>query len=164
MKCPKCGCTDDRVIDSRSARDDTAIRRRRICARCNERFTTYEEIVRAEIRVIKRDGTREDFDRQKLINGVLRACEKRPVTSAQIDNLVREITEKLYQSEVQEVSSQQLGEMLMERLHELDEVAFVRFASVYRHFADVSQFLDAVHDILGSSNKGQPPPKANPKA
>ena len=157
MRCPKCGCTEDRVIDSRSVRDDTAIRRRRICQRCNERFTTYEEILRGEVRVVKRDGTREEFNRQKLANGVQRACEKRPVSPAQIDALVRDIADAIDQTDAQEISSRTIGDMVMERLHKLDEVAFVRFASVYRHFADVSQFLDAVKDIVGPQDA---PPKS----
>lgn len=155
MRCPKCGHMDDKVLDSRSARDGASVRRRRECLACNQRFTTYEEIVRDELRVVKRDGRREDLSRAKLTAGVLRACEKRPITQAQIETLVDSVLDEVSQTGDAEVSTNAIGEKVMIRLKKLDEVAYVRFASVYRRFADVNQFLNAIQDMVGkTSDKG----------
>ncbi|MEI8353504.1 MAG: transcriptional regulator NrdR [Lentisphaerota bacterium] len=151
MRCPKCGHMDDKVLDSRSARDGASVRRRRECLACNQRFTTYEEIVRDELRVVKRDGRREDLSRAKLTAGVLRACEKRPITQAQIEALVDSVLDEVSQTGDAEVSTNAIGEKVMIRLKKLDEVAYVRFASVYRRFADVNQFLNAIQDMVGKT-------------
>jgi len=148
MRCPKCGSAEDKVLDSRSARDGDAIRRRRACLACGQRFTTYEEVVRDAVRVVKRDGRREDLSRLKLMSGIMRACEKRPVSPVQIEAIVDEIIEEVEQSDETEVDTREIGQRVMERLQKLDEVAYVRFASVYRRFADVNQFLNAVKDIV----------------
>jgi transcriptional repressor NrdR len=149
MRCPKCGHLDDKVIDSRSVRNGDVIRRRRICLKCSHRFTTYEEVVKATLRVIKRDGRHEEFDRRKLINGVARACEKRPISSQQIEALVDSIISELESEFEREVSSTAIGKKMMDRLEKLDEVAYVRFASVYRRFRDVNQFLSEVEGLIG---------------
>jgi transcriptional repressor NrdR len=149
MKCPKCGHLDDKVLDSRSAREGASIRRRRQCLQCEYRFTTYEEIVREELHVIKRDGRHEAFNRQKLERGLLRACEKRPISADQIRDLVDEVFAE-FEGET-EVTTERIGQAVMTRLHRLDEVAYIRFASVYRRFADVNQFLKAVKDMMEKS-------------
>lgn len=146
MRCPKCGHSDDKVLDSRAAREGASIRRRRQCLACEFRFTTYEEIIKDELRVIKRDGRHEEFSRNKLERGISRACEKRPISADQIHDLVDQIIAELEGES--EVSSDRLGEMIMSRLHRVDEVAYIRFASVYRRFADVNQFLKAVTDMV----------------
>lgn len=148
MRCPKCGHLDDKVLDSRAAREGASIRRRRQCLACECRFTTYEEIVKDELRVIKRDNRREEFSRLKLERGLMRACEKRPVSADQIHDLVDQVIES-FESE-SEVTSEQIGQAVMKRLHRLDDVAYIRFASVYRRFADVNQFLKAVKDMVES--------------
>jgi transcriptional repressor NrdR len=146
---------DDKVLDSRSTREGASVRRRRECLACSQRFTTYEEIVRDELRVVKRDGRREDLSRAKLTAGVLRACEKRPITQAQIEALVDSVLDEVSQTGDVEVSTNAIGEKVMIRLKKLDEVAYVRFASVYRRFADVNQFLNAIQDMVGkTSDKG----------
>ena len=149
MRCPKCGNLEDKVIDSRSARNGAVIRRRRTCLGCKHRFTTYEEIVRAALRVIKRDGRHEELDRAKLVSGIQTACEKRPISSAQIEAAVDGIIEELENEYDREIPSAVIGEKVMERLEKLDDVAFVRFASVYRRFRDVNQFLSAIEGIVG---------------
>ena len=149
MRCPKCSNQEDKVIDSRSANNDAVIRRRRMCLRCGHRFTTYEEEIRAKLRIVKRDGRHEDIDRNKLISGIERACEKRPISTEQITNLVDGIIEELESEYENDVPSHALGEKVMERLEKLDEIAFVRFASVYRRFKDVNQFLSAVKGLIG---------------
>ncbi len=151
MRCPKCSHPDDKVIDSRSARSGSVIRRRRVCLQCGHRFTTYEEILRAKLRVVKRDGRHEDFDRGKLINGIERACEKRPVSVEEIENMVDSIIESLENEYERELPTQAVGEKVMERLEKLDEVAFVRFASVYRRFKDVNQFVSEIRDLIGKT-------------
>ena len=148
MRCPKCGHQDDKVLDSRSAREGVAIRRRRACLACGQRFTTFEEIVKDTLRVIKRDGRHEEFSRLKLMSGIMRACEKRPVSPARIEEIVDEIVEEIEQQCEAEVPSQAIGEKVMQRLEKLDEVAYVRFASVYRRFADVNQFLKAIREVV----------------
>jgi transcriptional repressor NrdR len=149
MRCPMCGHTDDKVLDSRAARDGAAIRRRRACLGCNHRFTTYEEIVKDALRVIKRDGRREELSRLKLMSGIMRACEKRPISPLQIEELVDAILEQIEQDYDAEVPAMAIGEKVIARLEKLDEVAYVRFASVYKRFADVNQFLNAIHNIVG---------------
>ena len=149
MKCPFCGFTDSKGIDSRPAEDGTTIRRRRECLECQKRFTTYEIIERMPLVVIKRDGSRESFDKVKIINGVIRACEKRPVTMTQIESLANEIELELRGRLESEVSSELIGEMVMTRLKDLDEVAYVRFASVYRSFKDINTFMEELTKLLG---------------
>jgi transcriptional repressor NrdR len=149
MRCPKCGHLHDKVIDSRAARDGTIIRRRRVCLQCGHRFTTYEEIIKATLRVIKRDGRHEDLARIKLLNGIHRACQKRPINTEQIEDMVDSILNELDNEYDKEVPSTIIGEKVMERLEKLDEVAYVRFASVYRQFKDVNQFLTEVKGLIG---------------
>ncbi|MCC8157164.1 MAG: transcriptional regulator NrdR [Oscillospiraceae bacterium] len=149
MKCPFCGYTDSKVIDSRPAEDNTTIRRRRECLDCQKRFTTHEIIERMPLAVIKRDGSRQSFDRTKIINGLLRACEKRPVTMAQIERVADEVEQELRGRLETEVQSERIGEMVMERLKALDEIAYVRFASVYRSFKDIETFMDELAKMLG---------------
>ena len=148
MNCPFCNHPDDKVVDSRGAQDGKAIRRRRECLQCQKRFTTYERIEQTPLKVIKKDSRREDYDRSKILNGVLRACEKRPVSMEQIEQLVEEVEKEIAQKTEMEVASTQIGEMVMVRLQRLDEVAYVRFASVYRQFKDVSQFMSEVKNLL----------------
>lgn len=148
MKCPFCGYTDSKVIDSRPAEDNTTIRRRRKCLDCQKRFTTHEIIERMPLAVIKRDGARQSFDRTKIINGLLRACEKRPVTMAQIERVADEVEQELHGRLETEVQSERIGEMVMERLKALDEIAYVRFASVYRSFKDIETFMDELAKML----------------
>ena len=149
MKCPFCGFTDSKVIDSRPAEDGTTIRRRRECLECLKRFTTYEVIERMPLVVIKRDGSRQSFDNVKIINGLVRACEKRPVTMAQIEELADDIEQELRGRLESEVNSETIGEMVMVRLKDLDEVAYVRFASVYRSFKDINTFMEELTKLLG---------------
>lgn len=149
MRCPSCGHPDDKVLESRSARDGAAIRRRRCCLSCGARFTTYEEILRDALVVLKRDGRVEELSRQKLVAGVARACRKRPVTMADIEALVDAVIEQIEQTYDREVPSQAIGELVMTSLAGLDEVAYVRFASVYRRFADVHQFLSEIQNMGG---------------
>ena len=144
MRCPKCGSSQDRVIDSREAREGHAIRRRRECMRCNFRFTTYEVVEREELRVVKRNGARESFDRDKLMAGIRKACEKRPVKMEQIEQLVDDIAGELEEEGYREIPSTAIGAKLMRRLEEIDHVAYVRYASVYRQFEDVGEFIDEV--------------------
>ncbi len=148
MRCPFCGHDEDKVIDSRPSDEGSAIRRRRECISCNARFTTYEKVENLPLVVIKKDGTREPFDRDKLISGIMKACEKRPVTTAQIENLVNSIESQSQNSLKREIMSQEIGEMVMERLKLIDEVAYVRFASVYRQFKDVNSFLEELNEML----------------
>ena len=145
MKCPKCGSDDDKVLDSRAVRDGAAIRRRRECTVCGARFTTHEEIDRDEVTVVKQDGTREPFSRQKLEKGVRIACQKRPVSEDQLQSLFDSVVSSL---EGEEVPTSKIGELVMERLHALDEVAYIRFASVYRRFTDVNQFLSTITEMV----------------
>ena len=145
MKCPKCGVDDDRVLDSRAARDGAAIRRRRECAQCGYRFTTYEEIDRDEVQVVKRDGTRQMFERQKLEKAIRQACGKRSITSEQIKTMINGVVAKI---EGDEITSSKIAELVMEGLRTVDDVAYIRFASVYRQFKDVAQFLSAITEIV----------------
>ena len=145
MKCPKCGVDDDRVLDSRSARDGAAIRRRRECAGCGHRFTTYEEVDRDELLVVKRDGTRQTFERAKLDKAIRQACGKRKISDEQIRSIIDRVVARL---DGDEVPSDQIAEYVMSELHKVDEVAYIRFASVYRQFKDVAQFLAAITEIV----------------
>lgn len=148
MRCPKCGHPEDKVVDSRSARNGMAIRRRRMCLRCGYRYTTYEEIVRAKQRVVKRDGRIEDLSRDKLMRGIDAACQKRPISLDNMEKIVDQILEELESEYEREIPSQSIGKKVMDRLEHLDEVAYVRFASVYRRFRDVNQFLTAIEDLI----------------
>lgn len=151
MRCLFCGHTESKVIDSRSTDEGTTIRRRRECLECGKRFTTYEKIESIPIIVVKKDGTRESFDREKIINGILRACEKRPVSLDQAENVVDEIEARLYNLLEREVSSEKIGEMVMERLQKLDDIAYVRFASVYRQFKDINSFMDELAKLINKA-------------
>lgn len=145
MRCPKCESLDDKVLDSRSAREGAAIRRRRECLACGHRFTTYEEIDRDEVLVVKRDGSRQPFDRTKVDRAIRHACGKRPVSDEQIRTMIDHVVARI---DGEEVKSDQIAERVMEELHKVDEVAYVRFASVYRQFTDVAQFLSAITEIV----------------
>ena len=145
MKCPKCSKDNDKVLDSRTAREGAAIRRRRECLCCGYRFTTYEEIDRDEVLVIKSDGSRQPFDRSKVDKAIRRACGKRPVSDEQIRTMIDHVVARL---EGDEVRSEAIAELVMEELHRVDEVAYIRFASVYRRFTDVAQFLPAITEIV----------------
>lgn len=155
MRCPKCGHLDDKVLDSRSAHDGKAIRRRRECLACSYRFTTFEEILKDELSVIKRDGRREDFSRQKLVSGISRACQKRPVTNAQIDKIVDTIIDELQRRDTTDIPAVEIGEMVMRALEGLDQVAYVRFASVYKRFEDVNQFKRAIDEVFQQKERGK---------
>lgn len=148
MKCPFCNNPDTKVIDSRGQDDNSVIRRRRLCEKCGKRFTTYERIDMIPITVIKRDGTREIFDKNKLLGGIMKSCNKRPVTAKQIQTLVDDIENSLIGSGEREVYSKAIGNMVMDRLKALDEVAYVRFASVYRQFKDINTFIDELEKML----------------
>ncbi len=152
MRCPYCGHTDSKVIDSRPTDEGEAIRRRRECTRCEERFTTYEKVETLPIMVIKKDKTRELFDREKLIRGLTRACEKRPVASEQIDMIADRVEASLQNTLEREVTSSEIGEKVMDALREVDEVAYVRFASVYRQFTDATTFIAEVNKLLTEKN------------
>ena len=150
MKCPFCGFLESKVIDSRPAEEATTIRRRRECLACQKRFTTYETIehLHLPLVVIKRDGSRQQFDRMKLINGMVRACEKRPVALSQLEKIADEIEQELQSALEREVSTVDIGEMVMKRIKLVDEVAYVRFASVYRSFKDINTFMDELTKLL----------------
>lgn len=150
MRCPNCGCTESKVLDSRSTEEGVAIRRRRECLECQKRFTTYERVEEIPLMVIKKDGSRQVFDRTKILNGIVRACEKRPVSLSQMEVTVSQVEAALTNSGVNEVSSDQIGNLVMEKLKALDEVAYVRFASVYRQFKDVSTFMDELKSLLNN--------------
>ena len=160
MRCPYCKQNDDRVIDSRNSADGDAIRRRRECIACGRRFTTYERIEDVPLRVIKKDGTRVPFDRQKLLAGVLKACEKRPVALESMEEVCRRVETQLTEMYDKEVTSASIGQLLMAELRLLDPVAYVRFASVYREFRDVDQFLEELRPLLKRAGKerDEPPP------
>jgi len=153
MKCPFCGHQEDKVVDSRASSDGVSIRRRRECLGCGKRFTTYEQIEEQSLMVIKKDGRREPFDRHKLLAGLVKACEKRPVSMDQLESLVDALERELSQEFEREVSSREIGERVMRRLHAIDPVAYVRFASVYREFKDVEQFMRELKDLLALKAK-----------
>ena len=155
MKCPFCNYNDTKVIDSRGQEDNSVIRRRRLCESCGKRFTTYERIDMIPITVIKNDGTREIFDKTKIINGAMKSCNKRPVTAQQIQELADDIENTLMGLGEREVESKQIGNMVMDRLKEVDEVAYVRFASVYRQFKDINTFIDELEKLLVEKKKGR---------
>lgn len=150
MKCPFCGNVDSKVIDTRQSDDGSATRRRRECENCEKRFTTYERIEKVAIIVVKKDNSREDFDREKMLSGIMKSCEKRHITYDQMVELVDSIERDLLNSMKKEVSSIEIGEMIMERLKELDEVSYVRFASVYREFKDIDSFMAELRNIISS--------------
>lgn len=147
MRCPKCQARDDKVIDSRAIKDETVIRRRRECLACEHRFTTYEEIERDDLRVLKRDGRYEAFDRHKLIAGIDKACEKRPVSREAIERMVNEMIDELVKAHGDEIPTKVIGDKIMQHLRRLDEVAYVRFASVYRKFRDIKEFVNEVQNL-----------------
>lgn len=148
MKCPFCGSDNTRVIDSRPADDNTSIRRRRLCDDCGKRFTTYEKVETIPLIIIKKDNNREQYDRAKIEAGVLRACHKRPISAAQINHLVDEVETEIFNREEKEVSSTLIGEIVMDKIKDLDSVAYVRFASVYREFKDVDSFMSELKKML----------------
>lgn len=148
MKCPYCGYQESKVVDSRHSEDNTSIRRRRECLSCQKRFTTYETVESLPMVVVKKDNSRQSFDRSKILNGMVRACEKRPVAMADLEHAVDEIEQIIQNSLDREVSTERIGELVMERLKPLDEVAYVRFASVYRQFKDINSFMNELTKIL----------------
>lgn len=158
MKCPFCGYKEDKVVDSRSTSGNSAIRRRRECFGCGKRFTTYEYIEEVSLMVIKKDSRREPFDRKKILSGIMRACEKRPISVEKMEEIVAQIEHAIQRKSDREILSSRVGEMVMEKLKKLDDVAYVRFASVYRQFKDVGQFMDELEDIFkreGKKRKGK---------
>jgi transcriptional repressor NrdR len=148
MKCPFCGFVNDKVVDSRESKEAESIRRRRECLKCEKRFTTYERIDEIPYMVVKKDGRREKFDRQKVLNGILRACEKRPVSMGKMEQIVNEVEGYVIDSAERERKTSEVGEMIMQRLKKLDKVAYVRFASVYMDFKDVKEFMNELKDLL----------------
>lgn len=152
MRCMFCGCEDSKVIDSRSADEGRTIRRRRECIACGKRFTTYETIEDTPVLVIKASGMRQAFDPQKIKNGIIKSCEKRPVPLTTIDDMVSAVTKKIYNSMEQEISSKVIGELVMEELKKVDEVAYVRYASVYRSFKDIPSFMEELQKLMENKN------------
>ena len=148
MRCPFCSFEESRVVDSRSTDDNTTIRRRRECLKCNKRYTTYEKVEDIPILVVKRDSTRENFNKEKIINGLIRACQKRPVSRMQIEELADDIERAISNKMITEVNSKIIGEMIMERLKGIDEISYVRFASVYREFKDINTFLEEIKSLV----------------
>ena len=149
MKCPYCGNEKDKVVDSRTSQEGKAVRRRRECIKCEKRFTTYEYVEESHLLVIKKDARREPFDHKKILSGIMKACEKRPIGMEKIENLTNEIEKELNQAHEREVTSQAIGELVMQKLYDLDEIAYVRFASVYRQFKDINQFMKELKKLLG---------------
>lgn len=161
MKCPFCDSPDTKVIDSRPTEEGHAIRRRRGCDKCNRRFTTYEKVEETILMVVKKDGRREAFDRSKILNGIIKACEKRPVSMAQMEGIVNEIERTISNSMEKEVESYDIGEMIMNQIKDIDEVAYVRFASVYRQFTDVNTFVKEIEKLIGPSTTSSKKKKDN---
>lgn len=153
MKCPKCSCTESKVVDTRPTDDGFKIRRRRECIECGHRFTTYEKIEETQIVVIKRDGTRQGYNRDKIINGLIRACDKRSVSLEQIESIANNVEKQLLNTFQNEVSTEVIGELVMNQLQTVDDVAYVRFASVYRKFKDINTFMDELKKILEDRKK-----------
>jgi transcriptional repressor NrdR len=153
MRCPHCGYKEDKVVDSRATQEESAIRRRRECLKCGKRFTTYEYIEEVSLMVIKKDGRREPFDRKKVISGIMKACEKRPISMEKMEEIATLVERAIQKKSDREVSSPRIGELVMEKLKALDDVAYVRFASVYRQFKDVGQFMEELKGILGREKK-----------
>ncbi|HKW26005.1 MAG TPA: transcriptional regulator NrdR [Terriglobales bacterium] len=160
MKCPFCGFVNDKVVDSRESKEAESIRRRRECLQCGKRFTTYERIDEIPYMVVKKDGRREKFERQKVLNGLLRACEKRPVSMGKLEQIVNEAESFVIDSTERERKSSEIGELIMNRLRKLDKVAYVRFASVYLDFKDVQEFMTELKDLLKTKEGTPPAPKA----
>ena len=156
MKCPFCGYLEDKVVDSRESKDGDSIRRRRECLQCSRRFTSYERIDEVPYMVVKKDGRREPFDRHKIMSGLLRACEKRPISAAQLESIVTEAEKHVQDSPDRELSTSEVGKVIMRRLKELDKVAYVRFASVYLEFEDVSEFMNELKYLVQSRDKAKP--------
>lgn len=155
MRCPFCNYYESKVIDSRPTDEGQAIRRRRECLKCSKRFTTYEKVEAMPLIIIKKDGTREVYDRNKILNGMLKACEKRPVPLSTIEETVDEIERELYNSMEKEITSQYIGELVMNKLKDIDEVSYVRFASVYRQFKDLNSFMEELKKILDEGNENR---------
>lgn len=153
MRCPSCGCKEDKVVDSRATAEESAVRRRRECLKCGKRFTTYEYVEEVSLLVIKKDGRREAFDRKKILAGIIRACEKRPVSVEKMESVVTQVEHSIQKKSDREVLASRIGELVMEKLKLMDDVAYVRFASVYRQFKDVGQFMVELKDILGKDKK-----------
>ncbi len=152
MRCPYCNHKEDKVVDSRSTQEEAAIRRRRECLKCGKRFTTYEYIEEVSLMVIKKDGRRQPFDRKKILSGIIRACEKRPISMEKMGEIVTQVERAIQKKSDREIPSSRIGELVIERLKLLDEVAYVRFASVYRQFKDIGQFMTELKDILRTDN------------
>jgi transcriptional repressor NrdR len=148
LKCPYCGYEESKVVDSRSTEDDMAIRRRRECLKCSKRYTTYEKIEDIPILVIKKDSSREYFDKSKIVNGLLKACQKRPVSRMQIEAIANDIEKQISNQMITEIKSDYIGELIMENLKNIDEVAYVRFASVYRQFKDINTFMEEIKNLM----------------
>ncbi len=155
MNCPFCNTPDTKVIDSRPTEEGHAIRRRRECEVCNKRFTTYEKVEEVLFMVVKRDGSREQFDRNKILNGIIRACQKRPITLEQMEDIVNDIEKQINNSMEKEVSSEFIGNAVMDHLKNLDQVAYVRFASVYREFTDVATFVSEIEKLISNEKNGR---------
>jgi transcriptional repressor NrdR len=153
MRCPYCGHEEDKVVDSRSSQEGDAIRRRRECLKCQRRYTTYEHIEGVSLMVVKKDGRRESFDRKKVLSGLIKSCEKRPVSVEKLEETVDDIERTLQRNFDKEVASVEVGELIMQRLGKLDQVAYVRFASVYREFKDVNQFMKELKQILAKERR-----------
>ena len=164
MKCPFCGHLDDRVVDSRESREGDAIRRRRECARCERRFTSYERIDEIPYMVVKKDGTRERFERQKLIAGMFKACEKRPVSVAVLETVANRVEAALHERPEKELSAEAVGALVMDELKTLDKVAYVRFASVYRDFRDIGEFMEELKGLLGGQEDKEGNARAAPRS
>lgn len=163
MRCPYCGHLEDKVVDSREAKDGDAIRRRRECLECGRRFTSYERIDEIPYMVVKKDGRRETFDRNKIMSGLMRACEKRPISTAQLESIVDEVEKEVQDSLDREVSTSEIGKIIMRRLKSLDKVAYVRFASVYLEFEDVSAFMTELKALVDSRSRTVPALKKKKK-
>jgi len=153
MKCPFCGFENDKVVDSRESKEGESIRRRRECLKCEKRFTTYERIDEIPYMVVKKDGRREKFERQKILNGVLRACEKRPISMGKMEQIVNEVEQYVVDSPERERTTSEIGELIMDRLKQIDKVAYIRFASVYRDFKDVDEFRSELERLLSKEER-----------
>ena len=153
MKCPYCDFDTSKVVDSRPIEEGNSIRRRRECENCKRRFTTYEKIEQVNVMVVKKDGAREFFDREKILKGIIRSCEKRPISIKQMENIVTDIEKEIVNMMQREISSEEIGNLVMDRLKDIDEVSYVRFASVYRQFKDVNSFLDELKNIIEEKSK-----------
>lgn len=163
MRCPFCGHQEDKVVDSRESKDGGSIRRRRECLECGRRFTSYERIDEIPYMVVKKDGRREIFERNKIMNGLLRACEKRPISASQLESIVEDVEKQVQDSPDRELSTNEVGKAIMKRLKALDKVAYVRFASVYLEFEDVSEFMNELKYLVRSRDKGRKKAKRNKK-